>query len=108
MIGVDIARTRIRLREVMNTPEVLEAVDGTRSEWPQPLYGIDGASVDSDLQEQGGCASRGHPDAPELGAVRHHVVTVHRYGTQVPVHRHGVAPMVNDDQIAEAAKRAGE
>src|SRR5438874_3470125 len=96
MIGVEIRSTQRRVRDViLNLPGL------------QPLYGIDGAAVDAQLEIERGGTGRCQPDAAELRSRVHAIATPGFYGGKVSIERKVIAAVVDDDQISKTAELVG-
>src|SRR2546426_7631196 len=108
MTGVEITRTKKRVLDVINNSlETVNAGAGlrTRAQFRhrnsarlQPLYRINGATVDAHLEVKRGCAGRRRTHAAKLIASLHPLPSLDRGCGQVTIERVLVGPMIDDDQ----------
>src|SRR5688572_30648297 len=99
MTGVETRSTRSRVRDVMLYFQL--------TCWPKPLYGIDGATVDADLEVERRGAGGRRADSAELSASLNLVTPGDRNRGQVAIKRVCIAAVVDDDQCPESGKRVG-
>src|SRR5688572_20470600 len=125
MIGVEIASTRTRLREVIyaipknptpNSQRIPAAPHIGSWEWGpgsralsrlQPLYGINGTAVDADFKVQRGRPRGRHADPADFCSAIHSCALGRRDRAQVAVQGIGVGAMVDDNEVSKAGERIG-